>query len=129
MPKFIMFLSFLCLNKFIGGTEGAANFLLGVRCVEKKDKAVSIGLSMALISFFAVATSPTFFGWIIDETCIFWGKNCNSAKGNCWLYNTESMRYNLNMTAAAFVFIGTCFDIGTWKYSKDVQIFDENEEK
>lgn len=31
MPKFIMFFVFLCINKFIGGTEGAANFLLGIR--------------------------------------------------------------------------------------------------
>lgn len=33
MPKFIVFFVFLCINKFIGGTEGTANFLLGVRWV------------------------------------------------------------------------------------------------
>ena len=31
MPKFIAFFIFLCINKFIGGTEGTANFLLGIR--------------------------------------------------------------------------------------------------
>lgn len=128
MPKFIMFLIVLCINKFIGGTEGAANFLLGVRCVDKKDKAISLGLSMAMVSFFAIATSPTFFGFIIDETCIFWGKSCNSKSGNCWLYNTDTMRYSLNMTAAVFVSIGTLLDIGTWKYSSDVKIFDDERE-
>lgn len=38
------------------------------------------------------------------------------------------MRYTLNMTAAGFVLIGTLWDIGTWYYSKDVKIFDENED-
>ena len=38
-------------------------------------------------------------------------------------------RYTLNMTAAAFVLIGTIWDIGTWYYSKDVKIFDDEEEK
>ena len=33
------------------------------------------------------------------------------------------------MTAAAFVLIGTIWDIGTWYYSKDVKIFDDEEEK
>lgn len=31
MPKFYIFFVFLCINKFIGGTEGTANFLLGMR--------------------------------------------------------------------------------------------------
>lgn len=33
------------------------------------------------------------------------------------------------MTAAGFIFIGTICDIGTWKYSKDVKIFDDEEEQ
>lgn len=39
--------------------------------------------------------------------------------------NNFSYRYSLNVTAAFFVAIGTVFDIGTYYYSKDVQIFDE----
>lgn len=33
------------------------------------------------------------------------------------------------MTAAGFVLVGTIWDIGTWYYSRDVQIFDENEDE
>lgn len=33
------------------------------------------------------------------------------------------------MTAAAFVFIGTIWDVGTWYYSKDVKIFDDDEDE
>lgn len=31
MPQFLPFLIFLCIEKFIGGTEMTANFLLGIR--------------------------------------------------------------------------------------------------
>jgi len=117
-----------------------------LRCIDKKDKAVSIGFATAVISLFAVVPSPIFFGWIIDQCCLFWGKTCSN-KGNCWLYDTDKMRlsqvivsiftldkafifrYSLNMTAAGFVLIGTLFDVGTWYYSKDVQIFDEKEDE
>lgn len=122
-----MFLIFVCLNKFIGGTDGAANFLLGIRCVDKKDKAIAFGLSSAILSLLGVAPSATFFGWIIDKTCIFWGKSC-SETGNCWLYDTDIMKYSVNFTAGGLIFIGTLFDIGTWYYSKDVQIFDKEED-
>lgn len=93
LPKFYAFLFFLCLNKFMGGTEATANFLIGVRCVEKRDKAVSIGLATSILSLFAIIPSPIFFGWIIDRTCLFWGKTC-SKKGNCWLYDTNIMRFH-----------------------------------
>lgn len=33
----------------------------------------------------------------------------------------------MNFIAAGFVFIGTCFDVGTWYYSKDVEVFDNEE--
>lgn len=128
--KLIMFLIFLCLNKFIGGSEGAANFLLGVRCVDKKDKAIAFGLSSAILSLLGVAPSATFFGYLIDKTCILWGKSCSkSGTGNCWLYNTDIMKYSFNFTSGGLILIGTLFDIGTWYYSKDVEIFDKDEDE
>jgi len=119
-----MFLVILCINKFISGTELTANFLLGMRCVNPKDKAIALGLTTAIVSVLAVVPSPIFFGWIIDQCCFIWGKTC-SEDGNCWLFDTEMMRYALNFTAAAFVLIGTLWDIGTWYHSRHVKIFDD----
>jgi Organic Anion Transporter Polypeptide (OATP) family len=38
-----------------------------IRCVEKRDKAIAMGLTTAVVSMFAIVPSPTFFGWIIDR--------------------------------------------------------------
>lgn len=36
-----------------------------------------------------------------------------------------SFRYNMNIIASSFVFIGTIFDVGVWYFVKDLKIFDE----
>lgn len=38
-----------------------------------------------------------------------------------WLF----FRYNMNIIASSFVFIGTIFDVGVWYFVKDLKIFDE----
>lgn len=128
MTPFYMFLVMVALNKFIGGTESAANFLVGLRCVEERDKAISMGLSMAVNTLFSFLPAPIIFGMIIDRTCVLWGRTC-SKQGNCWLYDGQSLRTSMNYTAAALVLVGTCFDVGTWWYSKNFRIFDEKEHK
>ncbi|KAK9505167.1 hypothetical protein O3M35_009278 [Rhynocoris fuscipes] len=125
--KFYIFLSVVCMLKFFGATGRASNFLVSVRCVNEDDKPVAIGFGMMLMSLFAFIPSPIFFGYIIDTTCLVWGKTC-SGTGNCWLYNGESLRYILNFIAASLVSIGTMFDLGVWYYVKDLKIFDEEVE-
>ncbi|KAJ8669937.1 hypothetical protein QAD02_001196 [Eretmocerus hayati] len=127
LDKFYIFLTVVCLLKFSGATGRASNFLVSVRCVEEKDKTVAMGFSLTIMSLFAFIPSPILFGFILDKTCLVWGKTC-SGTGNCWLYNGETLRYLLNFTAASFVTIGTIFDIGVWYYVKDVKIFDDEVE-
>ncbi|XP_065078887.1 solute carrier organic anion transporter family member 74D-like [Ochlerotatus camptorhynchus] len=122
--EFITFLVVMCFLKFSGATGRASNFLVSVRCVDEKDKTVSMGFGMMLLSLLSFIPSPIFFGLVLDKTCLVWGKTC-SGKGNCWLYDGESLRYLLNFIAAAFVLVGTLVDCGVWYYVKDLKIFDE----
>lgn len=126
LHNFYTLLIVMCIIKFITGTEIATNFLLGLRCVEERDKAVSIGLTSAIIKFCAVIPSPILFGYILDHSCLLWGKTC-SKKGNCWLYDNDIIKYTFNITAGMFILIGTLWDIGTWYFSKNVKIFDDKE--
>ncbi|KAG8227796.1 hypothetical protein J437_LFUL006210 [Ladona fulva] len=126
--KFYIFLAVVCLLKFVGSTGRASNFLVTVRCVDEKDKAFSMGLGLAMMSLFSFIPSPILFGFIIDKTCLVWGRTCTGT-GNCWLYNGASLRYIMNFTAAVFVTIGTMFDGGVWYYAKNLKIFDDKEEE
>lgn len=122
--QFVMFLSVMCFLKFIGATGRASNFLVSVRCVPEKDKTVAMGFGLMMMSLLAFIPSPIFFGWVLDKLCLVWGKTCTS-KGNCWLYDAQALRYNMNIIASSFVFIGTIFDVGVWYFVKDLKIFDE----
>lgn len=85
-----------------------------------------MGFGITIMSLFALIPSPIFFGWIIDRSCIVWGKTC-SGSGNCWLYDGETMRYSLNTIASIFILIGVVFDVGVWYFVKDLQIFDHTD--
>lgn len=122
------FLAIMCFLKFIGASGRTSNFLISIRCVKQQDKSAALGLGSILIHLFALIPSPILFGFILDKACIVWGKTC-SGTGNCWLYDSETLRYLLNFTAAFFVALGTIVDFGVWYYAKDLKIFDDEEEE
>lgn len=145
--QFYLFLAVMCFIKFTGATGRATNFLVSVRCdrvylicpfhlsliafahsfvrcVNEKDKPVSMGLAAMIISLCSFIPAPIFFGAVLDKSCILWGKTC-TGKGNCWLYDSESLRYKVNLYASLFVAVGTVLDLGVWYFVKDLQIFDE----
>ena len=90
-----MFLAVMCFLKFSEATGRASNFLVGVRCIEERDKTVAMGFGLAFMCLFSFMPSPIFFGALHDMMCIVWGKTC-SGTGNCWLYDTEMLRLELN---------------------------------
>lgn len=124
--KLTIFLIVICFMKFIGSSGRASNFLVGIRCVEERDKTLAIGFGMALVRLLAAVPSPIFFGYIIDNACVAWGKTC-TRKGNCWLYDGETLRYTFFYSSAVAIAIGTFFDALVWRYSKKLKIFDEED--
>lgn len=126
--KLTIFLIVMCFMKFIGASGRASNFLVGIRCVEERDKTLAIGLGMSLVRLLASVPSPIFFGYIIDSACIIWGRTCGS-KGNCWLYDGDTLRYWFFNASAFAICLGTIFDFLVWKNVKTLKIFDDEEKK
>ncbi|KAF6213994.1 hypothetical protein GE061_011723 [Apolygus lucorum] len=126
--RFHIFLAIVCVLKFFGASGRATNFLVAMRCVDEKDKPASMGFGSFLVSLLAFIPSPIIFGYIIDTTCLVWGRTC-TGNGNCWLYNAHQLRYVLCFSAAFFVGIGTLFDTGVWYLVKDLNVFDEDEDE
>lgn len=124
--KLIIFLIVMCFIKFLGASGRASNFLVGIRCVEERDKTVAIGFGMAFVRMLAAVPSPILFGYIIDYSCLAWGKTC-TRRGNCWLYDGETLRYWFFYTSAIAIAIGTVFDCLVWKNCKKLKIFDEED--
>ncbi|ODM96224.1 Solute carrier organic anion transporter family member 1C1, partial [Orchesella cincta] len=125
---FILFLSVSALIKFCDATGRIGNMLISYRCVELKDRSLSIGLNILMISLFAFLPSPILFGRIIDNVCLVWGGSTCGKRGNCMLYDGEQLRYIFNLTAAAFTMIGGLLDCLVWYYVKDMELYKEPEQ-
>ncbi|XP_053687128.1 solute carrier organic anion transporter family member 74D-like [Sabethes cyaneus] len=121
---FVTFILVMCIVHLILAAGRASNFLVSLRCVEPRDKTISMGLGMTIATL-SVIPSPIFFGMVLDWTCLVWGKNC-SGDGNCWVYDEAALRYLLNYIAAAFVLVGTLIDCAVWYYVKELKVFDED---
>ncbi|EDW57233.1 solute carrier organic anion transporter family member 74D [Drosophila virilis] len=126
--QFIVFLVVMCFLKLVGATSKSTNLLISLRCIEPEDKSFALGLGGLIGSLTAFIPGPIFFGWLLDKYCLVWGKTCSN-KGNCWLYDTHSLRYAFNLTSGFFILLGGLLNIGVWYHAKDLLIFDEEQKE
>lgn len=112
-----------------GASGRIGNLLVNYRCVSNKDKSVTQGLILMLISLFALIPGPVLFGRIIDQTCLVWTEQCSGRRGNCQLYDQRRFRYYINLTACLLTGIGVFFDVLVWKYGKNLDLYGEREEE
>uniref|UniRef100_A0A6M2E1I6 Putative organic anion transporter n=1 Tax=Xenopsylla cheopis TaxID=163159 RepID=A0A6M2E1I6_XENCH len=122
--QFYIFLGIVCLLNFSGGTGRASTFLITIRCVKEKDKSISMGFGLMAMSLFSFIPAPIFFGYLLDQTCLVWGKTCEG-NGNCWIYDLEALRYLINLIAAGFISLGTLCDFGVFCTVKSIKIYDD----
>ncbi|ALC41404.1 Oatp58Da, partial [Drosophila busckii] len=125
---FYTFIAVMCFLKFVGSSGRTSNVLLALRCVADEDKSFALGFGNMVLSLLCFIPSPNFFGWLIDSFCLVWGKDCSS-KGNCWLYDTKSWRYSMNLISASCIFCASFWNFGVWYHAKHLKIFDEEAEQ
>lgn len=126
------FFTFSIISSIIncfGTSARIGNVLINFRCVSVKDKSVTQGLILMLISLFALIPGPILYGRIIDETCIVWSEHCSGRKGNCQLYDQKLFRYYINLTALCLTTIGVFFDFLVWKNGRNLDLYGEQEDE
>lgn len=96
---FLTFTIITCLVQTLACSGRIGNVLVNYRCVAKEDKSFAQGVTIMIISLFALIPGPIIYGAIIDSTCLVWDYSCGE-KGNCWFYDKDSFRYYVNIAAA-----------------------------
>ncbi|XP_064548299.1 solute carrier organic anion transporter family member 74D-like [Drosophila montana] len=122
--QFLIFLGVMCFLKLVGASSKSTNLLIALRCIPPEDKSFALGVGSMVASLLGFIPSPIFYGWLIDKYCLVWGKTCSN-KGNCWIYDTQSLRYALNLAAGSFILLGGFMNIVVWYHAKNLKIFDE----
>jgi len=115
------FMSLIASTSRVGGT------LISLRAVEPQDKAASLVILISFLSLFAFFPSPIIFGALIDNTCTIWGSSCGE-ETNCLLYDTDAMRNTMCWFTATCLFVSFLFDVGVWRFSDGLQLYEEEEE-
>merc|ERR1711997_304484 len=110
-------------------TGRVGNALVALRCIDVRDKSLSLAFNVVFLSLIGMLPSPIIMGAIIDKTCTLWQMECGE-QSNCILYDLDLMRKYVMSFTASIMIIGVLFDVAVWYYSKDVVLFstDENSE-
>ena len=87
-----------CLTGLFSCSGRIGNILVNYRCVEDRDKALAQGITLMVMSLFALIPGPIIYGALIDATCLIWNDACGT-RGNCWIHQPDMFRYHLNITA------------------------------
>ncbi|TRY69950.1 hypothetical protein TCAL_04473 [Tigriopus californicus] len=111
----------------LGSTGRIGNMLVALRCIEIRDKSLSVAFNVIFLSLLAMLPGPVVYGFLIDNICILWQEECGEPT-NCLLYDSDQLRLVLMLTTAGIMFIGVLFDIGVWYHSKGLVIFYEEED-
>lgn len=76
------------------------------RCVDPIDKSMALGTTSSLLNMFAFIPYPLVYGAILDSSCLVWEEKCGR-RGNCWLYDTDKLRYSLHLVTIAFLAVAS----------------------
>lgn len=101
---YLLFTVLSCIIQTLACSGKIGNVLVNYRSVEKKDKSFAQGITLMIISLFALIPGPIIYGAIIDSTCLIWEESCGT-RGNCWFYHGENFRYLVNVTSAGKFFL------------------------
>ncbi|XP_043494438.1 solute carrier organic anion transporter family member 74D isoform X2 [Polistes fuscatus] len=119
---YILFTVLTCIIQTLACSGKIGNVLVNYRSVEKKDKSFAQGVTLMIISLFALIPGPIIYGAIIDSTCLIWEESCGT-RGNCWFHHRENFRYLVNISSVGFSIIGVLFDVAVCYLGKDLDLY------
>lgn len=119
---YLLFMVLTCIIQTLACSGKIGNVLVNYRSVEKKDKSFAQGITLMIISLFALIPGPIIYGAIIDSTCLIWEESCGT-RGNCWFHHRENFRYLVNISSAGFSIIGVLFDVAVCYLGKNLDLY------
>ncbi|KAM9367284.1 solute carrier organic anion transporter family member 4C1 [Phaethornis superciliosus] len=114
LPVFLTTFFFAVVFTFMAVTPTTVAIL---RCVPDKQRTFALGVQSVFLRLLGTIPGPILFGAAIDNSCTLWDINECQTTGVCWVYDNESMAYQLMGISAACKFVTIIFVvIAVWLY-------------
>ncbi|KAK3092693.1 hypothetical protein FSP39_005930, partial [Pinctada imbricata] len=106
----------LFLANIILLTSVTPSSMATLRCVEKEDKALAVGISWMFLRLLGSIPGPVLVGLVLDQSCLLWSSSTCMSASFCQLYSHKDMAITV-MTfwivvctlGAMFFFMSSCF--------------------
>ncbi|CAB0041428.1 unnamed protein product, partial [Trichogramma brassicae] len=117
----ILYEVFMALVYTAAGSTIIGDLLINLRTVNAQDKALTIGYTMALISFFAFVPIKILYDELTNLTCVHWGHD----QRVCHLHDSTTLGYYLCFLTSGLLVIGILFKIGTWAFLENLELYED----
>ncbi|CAH0724567.1 unnamed protein product, partial [Brenthis ino] len=107
------FIAIFAAVMFVHATGEVGAVLLIIRCTDKNDKAMAMGVIQFAIGVFGNVPCPIVFGAAVDAACRLRDAACG-VLGACASYDNDSLRYFYLGLSAALMFFAFIMDMLVW---------------
>ncbi|XP_075992530.1 solute carrier organic anion transporter family member 74D-like isoform X2 [Anticarsia gemmatalis] len=107
------FIAVFAAIMFVHATGEVGAVLLIIRCTDKKDKAMAMGVIQFAIGVFGNVPCPIVFGAAVDAACLARDALCG-VLGACVSYDSDSFRHFYLGLSATLMFLAFVMDMLVW---------------
>lgn len=108
------------------GSTHVGSTIIALRCIEPRDKSLSLLVVSAIMNAFAFIPYPLIYGALTDASCIVWEDRCGE-RGSCWLYDLRKLRFLIHGVTTALLLAGCIFQACMAYYCKRIKNFYDDE--
>ncbi|CAH2267580.1 jg11869 [Pararge aegeria aegeria] len=107
------FIAIFAAIMFVHASGEVGAVLLIIRCTDKHDKAMAMGVIQFAIGVFGNVPCPIIFGAAVDAACRLRDRACGLL-GGCASYDSDSMRHFYLGLSAGLMFLAFIMDMLVW---------------
>lgn len=105
----IKYATIYAVGSIISGSSRSGNMVTFFRSINPDQKSLAVAVGSFWHSLFVSIPYPIIYGKIFDYCCLVWSRECNK-RGNCWLYDTDKLRYVYHGFSIVLIALGSVFD-------------------
>lgn len=107
--RLLKYATIVALGGMISGSSRSGNMVTFFRSINPEQKSLAVAVGSFWHSLFVSIPYPIIYGKIFDYSCLVWSRECGK-RGNCWLYDTEKLRFVYHTVSIALIALGSVFD-------------------